>query len=448
MRIAVLGTGYVGLVAGAGFSDFGNDVVCADLDAAKIARLGKGEIPIFEPGLDRLVATNLREGRLSFTTDVSAAVAGAEVCIIAVGTPSAPDGSADLSYVIAAAEMIGRALTGWAVVVTKSTVPVGTAEQVQAAVARNTSHRFAVASNPEFLKEGDALSDFMKPDRVIIGTSDARARELLHALYKPFVRQSDRVIFMDTRGAELTKYASNAFLATRISFMNDMANLCERLGVDVEDVRRGMGMDPRIGPKFLYPGLGYGGSCFPKDVKAAMATAREVGGSLEILESVHRVNERQKRVLAEKVIAHFGAQRPGSPGESTGRGRTVCLWGLSFKPGTDDIREAPSLAVIDRLLEAGFSVRASDPAANAQVAARYPHRVQVFESNYEAAEGAHALALITEWHEFRRPNFERLKQLLVEPVVFDGRNIWDPEELAALGFTYYGIGRGRSVPGR
>ena len=432
MRIAVLGTGYVGLVAGAGFADFGNEVTCADLDADKIERLRRGEIPIFEPGLDRLVASNLKEGRLAFTTNVAEAVRGAEVCIIAVGTPSAADGSADLSYVLAAAADVARALTGWCVIVTKSTVPVGTADKIRAVVGANTKQPFAVASNPEFLKEGDALNDFMKPDRVVIGTDDAHAREVLHALYKPFVRTNDRVVFMDPRSAELTKYASNAFLATRISFMNDMANLCELLGVDVEHVRRGMGMDPRIGPKFLFPGLGYGGSCFPKDVKAVMATAREAGGRLEILEAVHRVNERQKVLLADRIAAHFG---------DAIRGRTVCLWGLAFKPGTDDTREAPSLSIIDRLLELGVNVRATDPAAAEPIRARYGDRVALFESNYEAARGAHALALVTEWHEFRRPNFERMKELLAEPVIFDGRNIWDPAELRAMGFTYHGIGR-------
>jgi len=433
MRIAVLGTGYVGLVAGAGFADFGNDVTCVDVDAEKIARLRRGEIPIFEPGLDRLVEHNLKEGRLAFTTEVAPAVAGAEVVIVAVGTPPAADGSADLSHVLAAADSIGRALTGWAVVVTKSTVPVGTTERIRETIARTTDHPFAVASNPEFLKEGDAVNDFMKPDRVVIGTDDARARDVLHALYAPFVRTNDRVVFMEPRAAELTKYAANAFLATRISFMNEVANLCERLGADVEHVRRGMGMDPRIGPKFLFPGLGYGGSCFPKDVRAVMATAKDAGYHLEILEAVHRVNERQKRLLAEKIAVHFGARM---------RGRTIALWGLAFKPGTDDIREAPSLMIIDRLLELGANVRAFDPAANAAVRARYGERVALFESGYEAAAGADALALLTEWHEFRRPNFTRLKDLLAEPTIFDGRNVWDPAELRALGFTYYGIGRG------
>jgi UDPglucose 6-dehydrogenase len=432
MRIAVLGTGYVGLVAGAGFADFGNDVVCADLDAGKIARLRAGEIPIFEPGLDRLVQSNQKEQRLSFTTDVPAAVRGAEAIFIAVGTPSAADGSADLSYVLSAAETIGRSLSGWAVIVDKSTVPVGTADKVRERIASVTDVPFAVASNPEFLKEGDAINDFMKPDRIIIGTDDERARQVLRSLYAPFVRTNDRILVMDARSAEMTKYAANSLLATRISFMNEIANLCERLGVDVEQVRRGIGMDPRIGPKFLFPGLGYGGSCFPKDVKAILSTATETGAALEVIEAVHRVNERQKRVLADKIAAHFGARL---------RGRTVCLWGLSFKPGTDDIREAPAMVIIDRLLEEGVKVRAHDPAAMGEVHARYGDRVALFESSYDAAEGADALALVTEWHEFRRPNFDRLKELLVEPVLFDGRNVWDPDEMRARGFAYYGIGR-------
>ena len=459
MRLAVLGTGYVGLVAGAGFADFGNEVVCVDVDADKIARLGRGELPIYEPGLDHLVERNVREGRLSFTTDIELAVRGgrisapgqvaaqggmevgpADAVFIAVGTPAGTDGAANLSYVLAAAETIGRALTRWAVIVTKSTVPVGTAEKVRAQVARVTDVPFAVTSNPEFLKEGDAIHDFMKPERVIIGTDDVRARELLRSLYAPFVRTSDRMLFMDARSAELTKYAANAMLATRISFMNDIANLCGHIGADVEAVRRGMGMDPRIGAKFLFPGIGYGGSCFPKDVKAVMVTAMEAGSPLEVLEAVHRVNERQKGILAERLAAHFSTTGRGL------RGRTVALWGLSFKPGTDDIREAPALVILDRLLEQGATVRAYDPVAGSAVAARYAgryfgDRMVLCESDYEAARGAEALVVCTEWHEFRRPDFARLKELMAEATVFDGRNIWDPAELRALGFKYHGIGR-------
>jgi UDPglucose 6-dehydrogenase len=432
MRLAVLGTGYVGLVAGAGFSDFGNDVCCVDIDADKVARLRRGEIPIYEPGLEPLVKRNVEEGRLTFTTDIAEAVRGADVVFLAVGTPSAPDGSADLSQVLAAATAVGKAITGYTVIVNKSTVPVGTATKVTEAIGAVTSHPFAVASNPEFLKEGDAINDFMKPDRIIIGTDDERARELLRNLYAPFVRTNDRILCMDARSAELTKYASNAFLATRISFMNDVANLCERVGADVEMVRRGMGMDQRIGAKFLFPGIGYGGSCFPKDVKAVMSTAREAGHTLEILESVHRVNERQKRLLGDKIVKHFGGSLEG---------RTIALWGLSFKPGTDDIREAPSLSVIERLLEAGAIVHGHDPVANEQIAKVFGDRIKLFEHNYDAVAGASALALLTEWHQFRRPNFKRLKELLREPVLFDGRNAWEPKEVRADGFTYYGIGR-------
>jgi UDPglucose 6-dehydrogenase len=432
MRLAVLGTGYVGLVAGAGFADFGNDVCCVDIDESKVQRLTRGEIPIYEPGLEPLLRRNVEEGRLTFTTDIPRAVRGAEVVFIAVGTPSAHDGSADLSQVLAAADAIGRSLDGYAVVVTKSTVPVGTADRVKEALAAATSQPFAVASNPEFLKEGDAVNDFMKPDRVIIGTDDERARERMRLLYGPFVRTNDRILFMDARSAELTKYAANAYLATRISFMNDVANLCERVGADVEMVRRGMGMDQRIGPKFLFPGIGYGGSCFPKDVKAAMATARDAGTELEILEAVHRVNERQKVRLAEKMITHFGGALDG---------RTIALWGLSFKPGTDDTREAPALAIIERLLAAGAKLRVHDPVANESARRVFGDRITCFDGNYDAAKGAHALALCTEWHQFRRPNFQRLKELLAEPVLFDGRNIWEPREARALGFTYYGIGR-------
>ncbi len=432
MRITVLGTGYVGLVAGAGFADFGNEVTCVDIDAAKIERLKIGELPIYEPGLEKLVLHNVEEQRLFFSTDVAASVLGAEVVLIAVGTPPGADGSADLSQVLAAAEAIGRAIKSFTVVIDKSTVPVGTAEKVEAAIRQVTDQPFAVVSNPEFMKEGDAVADFMKPDRVIIGTNDARARDVMRQLYAPFVRTNDRVLFMDARSAELTKYASNAFLATRISFMNDMANLCERVGADVEMLRRGMGMDPRIGAKFLYPGVGYGGSCFPKDVRAAMATAKEHGGSLEILEAVHRVNERQKSVLAEKIIKHFHGDI---------KGKKIGVWGLAFKPGTDDVREAPALVVIDRLLAAGARVSAHDPVAHEAVKKILGDKIEYAELNYDAAQGASAVALMTEWHQFRRPNFTRLKAMMAEPVLFDGRNVWDADEVRAVGFTYYGIGR-------
>jgi UDPglucose 6-dehydrogenase len=432
MKLAVLGTGYVGLVAGAGFADFGNDVTCTDVDADKIARLRRGELPIFEPGLEPLVRRNMDEGRLLFSTDVAEAVRGAEVVIIAVGTPSAHDGSADLSQVLEAARAIGTAISGFTVVVTKSTVPVGTAAKIKAEIRKVTKEDFAVASNPEFLKEGDAVNDFMKPDRVIIGTDDARAADVLRHLYGPFVRTNDRVLTMDAPSAELTKYAANSYLATRISFMNEVANLCERVGADVEMVRRGMGMDQRIGPKFLFPGVGYGGSCFPKDVRALIATARESDGQLEILAAVNRVNEAQKSRLFEKASAHFGNLSK----------KKFAVWGLSFKPGTDDTREAPSLVLIDKLLAAGAEVRVNDPVANQVVRAQLGARVTYCDNGYDAAKGADGLFLVTEWHQFRRPNFRRLKESMAQPLLFDGRNIWEPSEVRNLGFTYFGIGRG------
>ncbi|HKA88818.1 MAG TPA: UDP-glucose/GDP-mannose dehydrogenase family protein [Haliangiales bacterium] len=431
MRLGVIGTGYVGLVAGAGFSDFGNDVVCADVDGDKIARLLAGEIPIYEPGLEPLVRRNVAQGRLRFTANLAEAIAGADVAIIAVGTPQGGDGAADLSYVIAAAEAIGRAMTGPLVIVTKSTVPVGTADLVREAVGQHARHPFAVASNPEFLKEGDAVNDFMKPDRVLIGTDDERAREVLRLLYAPFVRTNDRVQLMDARSAELAKYAANAMLATRVSLMNEIANLAEKLGADVEHVRRGIGADPRIGPKFLFPGTGYGGSCFPKDIKALLHTAGRADVPLDILGAVDRVNARQKAILATKIERQLGDLA----------GRKVAVWGLAFKPNTDDIREAPALSLIDRLLAMGAKVTAFDPAAMPNVERVYGDKVAMAPGMYDALDGADALALVTEWHEFRRPDFGRIKKLLRSPLVFDGRNIWDPEELRRLGFTYHGIGR-------
>jgi UDPglucose 6-dehydrogenase len=435
MKICVIGTGYVGLVAGAGFADMGNDVVCCDVDAAKIEGLKQGVMPIYEPGLDKLVMHNAAEGRLVFTTDVPSGVAGAEVVLLAVGTPPGPDGSADLSFIFKAAEQVADALTGWAVLVTKSTVPVGTGDKIEALVRKRAKHEFAVASNPEFLKEGDAVNDFMKPDRVVVGAEDKRAVETLRALYAPFTRTTDRMLVMDRRSAELTKYAANSMLATRISFMNDLANLCELLGADIELVRKGMGSDIRIGPKFLFAGPGFGGSCFPKDLRAAVSTGKEVGYELSILNAVVAVNERQKRKLGEKVIAHFGGNL---------KGKRIAVWGLAFKPGTDDIREAPALVLIDQLTAAGAVVSGTDPVAMEVVRKQLGDRIQYEESNYECAKGADALVLVTEWHEFRRPSFERLKSLMKQPVVFDGRNIWSPAELRAAGFTYYAIGRGKN----
>jgi UDPglucose 6-dehydrogenase len=427
----------VGLVAGAGFADMGNDVVCCDVDAAKIDGLKNGVMPIYEPGLDKLVMLNVSEGRLSFTTDVPRGVAGAEVILLAVGTPPGPDGSANLSFILKAAEQVGSALTGWAVVVTKSTVPVGTGDKIEAIIKKVAKHEFAVTSNPEFLKEGDAVNDFMKPDRVVVGTENKRAIETLRALYAPFTRTTDRILIMDRRSAELTKYAANSMLATRISFMNDLANLCELLGADIELVRKGMGSDARIGPKFLFAGPGFGGSCFPKDLRAAISTGREVGYKLEVLDAVVAVNERQKQRLGEKIETHFAGNLAG---------KRIAIWGLAFKPGTDDIREAPALALIDKLLAAGATVTATDPVAIGAVRKQLGDRIKYDESHYACVEGADALVLVTEWHEFRRPSFERLKAAMRQPVVFDGRNVWSPAELRAAGFTYYGIGRGQARP--
>lgn len=431
MKLAVIGTGYVGLVAGAGFSDFGNDVTCVDIDADRVDRLNAGEIPIYEPGLTELVKRNAEAGRLQFTSELDAAVAGADAVFLAVGTPSSRDGSADLSFVLAAAEQVGRALTGYAVIVTKSTVPVGTAARIRETVSRVAKHDFSVASNPEFLKEGDAVNDFMKPARIVLGVDDERAKEALLHLYAPFVRTNDRIHVMDVKSAELTKYAANAMLATRISFMNELALLAEQVGADIERVRKGIGSDPRIGPKFLFPGPGFGGSCFPKDVRALLHTARDVNMDLFVVDAVERANERQKRVLGERVRSHFGSLVE----------KRIAVWGLAFKPETDDIRESPALVLVEQLVEAGAEVVAHDPAAMDNVRAGLGDRIRYEHDAYDALKGADALVLVTEWHAFRRPDFERIKSLLRQPVVFDGRNIWCPEELGQLGFTYYGIGR-------
>jgi UDPglucose 6-dehydrogenase len=432
MQLAVVGTGYVGLVAGAGFADFGNDVACVDVDAGKIARLQAGEVPIYEPGLDVLIANNVKHGRLTFSTDVAAAIRGAEVVFIAVGTPPAADGSADLSAVYAVARTIGENMNGFKVVATKSTVPVGTADQVKEIIGGVTTQAFGVASNPEFLKEGNAINDFMKPDRVVIGSDSQKAREVLRHLYSPFVRATDRIHLMDARSAELTKYAANALLATRISFMNDLAMLAELLGADIDFVRKGVGADSRIGPKFLFPGPGFGGSCFPKDISALQKTANKVGYDLAVVRAVEDVNARQKKVLGQKVVTHFGGSLAG---------RTIAVWGLAFKPQTDDIRESPALQLIDDLLAAGATVNAHDPEAMPNVKAIYGDRVRFADTMYGAAEGADALALVTEWHEYRSPDFQRLAKLLKAPVLFDGRNMWVPDEVRGLGFTYRGIGR-------
>jgi UDPglucose 6-dehydrogenase len=445
MRICVIGTGYVGLVCGAGFSAHGNDVICADRDQAKIDSLLRGEIPIFEPGLEDLVKQNMAAERLSFTTDVTGAIGRSEVIFIAVGTPQGEDGSADLQHVIDVARTIGKSLTGPATVVLKSTVPVGTNDRVRQEIGPLAKHRFAVVSNPEFLKEGDAVNDFMKPDRIIIGTDDPAAGDLLRDLYAPYTRTHERFLMMDPRSAELTKYAANAMLATRISFMNEVANLCEAVGADVELVRRGMGSDNRIGHRFLFPGVGYGGSCFPKDVRALLATADSSPAKnaaepmLEIVRAVDRANERQKHRLAQKIERHFG-------GAAALKGKRIAVWGLAFKPQTDDIREAPALRLIERLLELGAEVVAHDPAAMPATRKLLGDRIGYTDHVYPSVEKADGLALVTEWFEFRHPDFPRILKAMRTPVIFDGRNLWDPGRLRALGFTYYGIGRGDRLP--
>jgi UDPglucose 6-dehydrogenase len=434
VNIAVVGSGYVGLVVGACLAETGNDVVCADVDAGKIEGLQRNVIPIYEPGLEQLVERNQRQGRLVFTTDVGDAIARAEVIFIAVGTPPDEDGSADLRHVLAVARQIGTHMTREVVVVTKSTVPVGTAAKVQAAVAETARLPFHMCSNPEFLKEGAAVDDFLKPDRVVLGVESDHARSVMAELYAPFVRTGKPIIFMDISSAEMTKYAANAMLATRISFMNEIANLCERVGADVELVRKGIGSDGRIGPSFLFPGPGYGGSCFPKDVKALVRTAQDVGASLRVLESVEEANDRQKQRLYEKLVAALG----------TGvQGLHIALWGLAFKPNTDDMREAPALVLIDQLLAAGATVTAHDPAAMHEAERRVGGRIAFAETNYEALEGADALVVVTEWNEYRHPDFARIKATLRRPVLVDGRNLYEPSKMRALGFTYDCIGRPR-----
>jgi UDPglucose 6-dehydrogenase len=445
MKIAVVGTGYVGLVAGACLAETGNDVACADIDAGKVDRLNGGEIPIYEPGLEPLVERNLREGRLTFTTDVAASVRDAEIVFIAVGTPPGEDGSADLQHVLAVAETVGRNMPADGpekIVITKSTVPVGTASKVREAIRRHTRRPFHVCSNPEFLKEGAAVQDFMKPDRVVVGVESEHARARLAELYGPFVRQGNPILFMDIASAEITKYAANAMLATRISFMNTIAHLCEAVGADVGLVRQGIGTDERIGQSFLYAGIGYGGSCFPKDVKALVHTLRETGVDPAILEGVEKVNARQKRVLLQRVTEHFGEDLAG---------RTFAVWGLSFKPETDDMREAPSLEVVRGLVRAGAKVRAHDPEARDEAAHYFADLLAeggltLCEHNYDCLEGADGLLVLTEWHSYRNPDFDRIRASLGQPRVFDGRNLWDPQRMAEMGFEYVSIGRAASAP--
>ena len=432
MRIAVIGTGYVGLVAGTCFAESGNNVVCIDIDQEKVAKLRDGVVPIYEPGLEELLKRNVHDGRLSFTTKYEEAIPGAQVAFIAVGTPPGEDGSADMKYVLSAARSIAANMNGYLVVVDKSTVPVGTARRVRETIAGLTKHPFDVVSNPEFLKEGAAIDDFMKPDRVVIGAQSAKAAEVMEELYGPFVRTGNPILQMDIESAELTKYAANAMLATRISFMNEIANLCSKVGANVDMVRKGIGSDERIGSRFLFSGVGYGGSCFPKDVKALMRTSEQHGMQFKILEAVESVNESQKQLLFDMVSRHFGGNL---------KGRTFAVWGLAFKPNTDDMREAPAVVVIDLLLAAGAKVVAHDPESMAEAKRHYlGDRVSYADKPMDALNGADALILVTEWNEFRRPDFEAMKRLLKQPVIFDGRNIYRRKTLVDLGFTYYGIG--------
>ncbi len=432
MRICVVGTGYVGLVAGTCFAESGNDVICVDIDEAKISALKEGQVPIYEPGLEELIKRNVGEGRLTFSTDLATSVQHGLVCFIAVGTPQSDDGSPDMRAVYAVARDVGQAMDGYRIIVTKSTVPIGTHARIQEIVSEATEHPFDVVSNPEFMKEGAAIEDFLKPDRVVIGCADARAGEIMKDLYAPFCRGGAPILVMDNASAEMTKYAANSLLATKISFINEIANLCEQVGADVTQVRQGIGLDSRIGMSFLYAGLGYGGSCFPKDVRAIIHTAQQVGLDFPILKAVDEVNNNQKRRLFEKVCEYY---------DGSLEGRTFGLWGLAFKPRTDDMREAPAIGLIEDLLSRGCTVRVHDPEAMDVCRRSFGDRISYHRQNYEALDGADALLVVTEWNEFRRPDFERIRSLLSEPVIFDGRNLWEPESMAKLGFDYYPLGR-------
>lgn len=432
MNIAVVGTGYVGLVTGTCFAETGNQVICVDIDSSKVEKMKNGEVPIYEPHLDVLFERNIQAGRLHFTTDLAEAIESSEIIFLALPTPPGEDGSADLSYVLGVASQLGKMIKDYKVIVDKSTVPVGTAEKVTAAVAAHASVEFDVVSNPEFLREGYAVDDFLKPDRVVIGVGSDRAEEVMTRLYKPFVRQGNPLIVMDERSAELTKYAANAFLATKITFMNEIANFCEKVGADVDKVRRGIGTDTRIGPRFLFPGIGYGGSCFPKDVQALHRSGREANHEFGILTSVMEVNEAQKTVLFSPILKRFNGDLSGV---------RIGLWGLAFKPETDDIREAPALYMIEKLLEAGATVCAYDPEAMANVKQRIGDRIDFAENPYQALQGADALLICTEWQLFRTPDFAQMKQGLNNPIIFDGRNLYDVQEMQDLGWEYTSIGR-------
>jgi UDPglucose 6-dehydrogenase len=431
MKIAVLGTGYVGLVVGACFAENGNDVICIDSDPGKIRALQRGRVPFYEPGLEELVSRNRSERRLRFTTTLARGVRASQVIFIAVGTPQGEDGSADLQYVLGAARDLARAMNGYKVIVNKSTVPVGTAGRVRDVIRRETTHPFSVVSNPEFLKQGAAIDDFMRPDRVVIGAEDPRAADLMTTLYAPFTRTGAPILVMDCASAELAKYAANAMLAARVSFMNEMANICELVSANIDQVRRVIAADRRIGPSFLFPGVGYGGSCFPKDVKALVRSASTVGYECKILRAVDTVNEAQKLRMVKKMQAHFGSLK----------GKTIAIWGLAFKPRTDDMRDAPSIAIINGLLAQGAKVQAFDPQAERAARAIFGARVAYAARSYEALKGADALAIVTEWNEFREPDFSRMRSLMREPVIFDGRNLFSAEQMRAQGFTYFSIGR-------
>ena len=436
MRITIVGTGYVGLVAGTCFADTGNEVICVDIDKTKVDALNNGEVPIYEPGLKDMVARNMKEDRLFFTTDTKYAVEKAEVIFIAVGTPPDEDGSADLKHVLAVARDIGKYMNGFKVVVDKSTVPVGTAERVTAEIKKHTDHNFAVVSNPEFLKEGAAIDDFLRPDRIVIGTTNEEAAEIMKNLYRPFVRSGKPILIMDERSAELTKYAANSLLATKISFINEIANLCDALQADIEMVRKGIGTDSRIGPRFIYPGTGYGGSCFPKDVQALIRTAAENGIELNIIKSVEEVNQRQKTSLMVKINSYF---------KNDLQGKTFAMWGLAFKPKTDDMREAPAIAMIEHLNSKGVKVQAHDPEALAEATKIFGDHIDrdlfLFEKRYDALDGADGLIIMTEWNAFREPDFYLIKETLNYPVIFDGRNLYDPARMKKLEIDYYSIGR-------
>jgi UDPglucose 6-dehydrogenase len=432
LKLSVIGTGYVGLVVGTCFAEGGNDVICVDNDERKIRLLRKGESPIYEPGLTDLLKKNIAEDRLTFTMDLEDAVKKTEIIFLALPTPQAEDGSADLQHVLGVAKKIGKAMNGYKVIVNKSTVPVGTADKVREILETATKFEFDVVSNPEFLKEGAAVNDFMKPDRIVIGTRSQRALAVMQDLYAPFVRTGNPLIIMDERSSELTKYAANSFLATKVSFMNEVANLCERVGADIDMVRRGMGTDPRIGQQFLFAGIGYGGSCFPKDVSALLKTSKTHNYPLRILDAVEEVNRRQKTIVVEKLRHHFKGQL---------KGKVVTLWGLSFKPNTDDTREAPALTIIEALLKEGAQIHTHDPAAMGEMKRKVGNVIKYYDNSYDALKGSDALIVVTEWNEFRRPDFDRMRSLMRTPLIFDGRNIYDPARLREKGFVYYGIGR-------